>query len=316
MVELIDEQLERYLAEDPGGPVVMLNLLRFKPRSGGREPLTSGVRRRRWRRVDADATASSWSTSARGRHAARGAEPRGEEWDAVGAACAIRAGRRSPTWCARPSTALVDTCRHATDMIEAILARAAPARDARGARATVRRLEGRSRARAGGCRCGGAACRPRRYGLARGRSRRRPRRAPPRARSPRARTRTGARSRAAGRRSRPPGRRARRPRGSSRRARPPDRPRDALAEALVAFLEHRPQLRLLAADGGDPQAQEGAGVLRAARSASPGSARHRDHALAPRHAAGSGAKRAWTVLATAAISAWRVPNWWLTMPRE
>jgi uncharacterized protein (DUF1330 family) len=28
--------LKRYLAEDPGGPVVMLNLLRYKP-SGGRE---------------------------------------------------------------------------------------------------------------------------------------------------------------------------------------------------------------------------------------------------------------------------------------
>ena len=28
--------LKRYLAEDPGGPVVMLNLLRFKP-DGGRE---------------------------------------------------------------------------------------------------------------------------------------------------------------------------------------------------------------------------------------------------------------------------------------
>ncbi len=28
------EDLKRYLAEDPGGPVVMLNLLRFKPESG------------------------------------------------------------------------------------------------------------------------------------------------------------------------------------------------------------------------------------------------------------------------------------------
>jgi uncharacterized protein (DUF1330 family) len=33
---LSDEQLDRYLQEDPGGPVSMLNLLRFKP-DGGRE---------------------------------------------------------------------------------------------------------------------------------------------------------------------------------------------------------------------------------------------------------------------------------------
>lgn len=31
-----DADLDRFLAEDPGGPVVMLNLLRFKP-DGGRE---------------------------------------------------------------------------------------------------------------------------------------------------------------------------------------------------------------------------------------------------------------------------------------
>ena len=30
------QDLKRYLAEDPGGPVVMLNLLRFRP-DGGRE---------------------------------------------------------------------------------------------------------------------------------------------------------------------------------------------------------------------------------------------------------------------------------------
>ena len=33
---LTSEQLDRYLKEDPGGPVAMLNLLRFKP-DGGRE---------------------------------------------------------------------------------------------------------------------------------------------------------------------------------------------------------------------------------------------------------------------------------------
>lgn len=35
-VDPTGSDLKRYLAEDPGGPVVMLNLLRFKP-DGGRE---------------------------------------------------------------------------------------------------------------------------------------------------------------------------------------------------------------------------------------------------------------------------------------
>lgn len=35
-VDPVGADLKRYLAEDPGGPVVMLNLLRFKP-DGGRE---------------------------------------------------------------------------------------------------------------------------------------------------------------------------------------------------------------------------------------------------------------------------------------
>src|SRR4029453_13118284 len=36
MIELTDHALDVLLAEDPGGPVVMLNLLRFRP-DGGRE---------------------------------------------------------------------------------------------------------------------------------------------------------------------------------------------------------------------------------------------------------------------------------------
>lgn len=36
MIELQDGAVETLLAEDPGGPVVMLNLLRFRP-DGGRE---------------------------------------------------------------------------------------------------------------------------------------------------------------------------------------------------------------------------------------------------------------------------------------
>lgn len=36
MINWMDADLDRFLAEDPGGPVVMLNLLRFRP-EGGRE---------------------------------------------------------------------------------------------------------------------------------------------------------------------------------------------------------------------------------------------------------------------------------------
>ena len=36
MIEMEDRDLDLLLAEDPGGPVVMLNLLRFRP-DGGRE---------------------------------------------------------------------------------------------------------------------------------------------------------------------------------------------------------------------------------------------------------------------------------------
>ena len=36
MITWTTDDLERFLAEDPGGPVVMLNLLRFRP-NGGRE---------------------------------------------------------------------------------------------------------------------------------------------------------------------------------------------------------------------------------------------------------------------------------------
>src|SRR3954467_5023872 len=34
MIDFTEEQLDRYLEEDPGGPVAMLNLLRFKPEGG------------------------------------------------------------------------------------------------------------------------------------------------------------------------------------------------------------------------------------------------------------------------------------------
>lgn len=42
MIDPTGQDLKRYLAEDPGGPVVMLNLLRFRP-DGGRERYTEYV---------------------------------------------------------------------------------------------------------------------------------------------------------------------------------------------------------------------------------------------------------------------------------
>lgn len=44
MNSFTDADLDRFLAEDPGGPVVMLNLLRFKP-DGGRERYAEYLRR-------------------------------------------------------------------------------------------------------------------------------------------------------------------------------------------------------------------------------------------------------------------------------
>ena len=39
MIDFDDVGLDRYLAEDPGGPVVMLNLLRFRPDGGAQRYL-------------------------------------------------------------------------------------------------------------------------------------------------------------------------------------------------------------------------------------------------------------------------------------
>ena len=44
MIDFTDNDLERFLAEDLGGPVVMLNLLRFRP-DGGRERYLTYVER-------------------------------------------------------------------------------------------------------------------------------------------------------------------------------------------------------------------------------------------------------------------------------
>lgn len=43
MIDPTGADLKRYLADDPGGPVVMLNLLRFRP-DGGRERYAEYVR--------------------------------------------------------------------------------------------------------------------------------------------------------------------------------------------------------------------------------------------------------------------------------
>ena len=42
MIDFDDADLDRYLAEDPGGPVVMLNLLRFRPDGGAESYLDYG----------------------------------------------------------------------------------------------------------------------------------------------------------------------------------------------------------------------------------------------------------------------------------
>ena len=69
--------LKRYLAEDPGGPVVMLNLLRFKP-DGGRE---------RYQQYVEHFTRTAAAYGARTTYLGDGstalvAEP-GQSWDAV-----------------------------------------------------------------------------------------------------------------------------------------------------------------------------------------------------------------------------------------
>ncbi|BBG02689.1 MULTISPECIES: DUF1330 domain-containing protein [Pseudonocardia] len=58
MIEIEDRELDVLLAQDPGGPVVMLNLLRFRP-DGGRESyqryvehLNTGINERYGLQVD------------------------------------------------------------------------------------------------------------------------------------------------------------------------------------------------------------------------------------------------------------------------
>lgn len=65
--------LDRFLAEDPGGPVVMLNLLRFRP--GGAERYDDYRRALLASGVAADAEPLFFGTGA---HALQG-----EQWDAV-----------------------------------------------------------------------------------------------------------------------------------------------------------------------------------------------------------------------------------------
>lgn len=69
--------LKRYLAEDPGGPVVMLNLLRFRP-GGGRERYLQYVEH--FRRTSAPHGAEVLYVG--DGSTALVAEP-GQEWDAV-----------------------------------------------------------------------------------------------------------------------------------------------------------------------------------------------------------------------------------------
>ena len=77
MIDPRGADLKRYLSEDPGGPVVMLNLLRFRP-DGGRE---------RYQEYIAHFQATSGPFGAEVLYLGNGltavvAEP-GQEWDAV-----------------------------------------------------------------------------------------------------------------------------------------------------------------------------------------------------------------------------------------
>jgi uncharacterized protein (DUF1330 family) len=73
MPELTDADLDRYLAQDPGGPVVMLNLLRFRP--GGRERYDDYRRALAASGVGADAELLFFGAGS--------PSLEGEDWDAV-----------------------------------------------------------------------------------------------------------------------------------------------------------------------------------------------------------------------------------------
>ncbi|MDA0179459.1 DUF1330 domain-containing protein [Solirubrobacter phytolaccae] len=75
MPDFTDADLDRYLAEDPGGPVVMLNLLRFRP-EGGRARYDDYRRALAATGVGADAELLFFGTGA-------GSALEGEGWDGV-----------------------------------------------------------------------------------------------------------------------------------------------------------------------------------------------------------------------------------------
>ena len=95
--------LKRFMAEDPGGPVVMLNLLRFKPdgrpsyeQLRARDPAVSREGRSRSPVTSATATPPSWRrTPTSGTPCC---------W------CATRAARRSARWWPTPSTRTSRAC--------------------------------------------------------------------------------------------------------------------------------------------------------------------------------------------------------------
>lgn len=75
MPDFSDAALNRYLAEDPGEPVVMLNLLRFRP-DGGRERYDDYRRALAATGVGADAEPLFFG-------AGGGGALQGKDWDAV-----------------------------------------------------------------------------------------------------------------------------------------------------------------------------------------------------------------------------------------
>lgn len=72
---MADFDLDRFMAEDPGGPVVMLNLLRFRP-DGGQQRYDEYRRALLASGVGADAEPLFFG-------AGGGAALEGEDWDAV-----------------------------------------------------------------------------------------------------------------------------------------------------------------------------------------------------------------------------------------
>jgi len=110
MIDLAEGALERLLDEDPGGPVVMLNLLRSRPGGGAVRYREYAARASRSPRGTARSSSSSARARrrSRARRARRGTPLRSCAIPAGGHSrtCAGPAVPRSPRWAARNEPAL------------------------------------------------------------------------------------------------------------------------------------------------------------------------------------------------------------------